>query len=228
MAGLGARAATAPPALIGRIFSARRRLQAPMSQASLFDTEEAAFPPGMHFEPDWLAASEETALLEAIRALDLAQARYKQYTARRRVASFGGKFDYDHNRLLPAPPVPPAFEPLRQRAAAWLGVEPGLFNQMLVAEYAPGTPLGWHRDVPDFESIVGVSLLGEGEMRLRPYPPPTGRSDATRSLLLPRRSVYVLEGPARWQWQHSIVPTKVLRYSISLRTGRGSPPLLRR
>jgi alkylated DNA repair dioxygenase AlkB len=197
-----------------------------MSQASLFDHEETSFPPGMRFEPEWLGAAEEGALIETIRALDLREARYKQYTARRRVASFGGKFDYDNNRLLPAPPIPPAFEPLRERVARWLGVEPGLFSQMLVAEYAPGTPLGWHRDVPDFESIVGVSLLGEGEMRFRPYPPPAGRSDATRSLLLPPRSAYVLEGPARWQWQHAIVPTKVLRYSISLRTARGSPLLL--
>jgi alkylated DNA repair dioxygenase AlkB len=198
-----------------------------MSQASLFDTAEWTLPPGMRLEPEWLGAEEESGLIGTIRALELRAARYKQYTARRRVASFGGKFDYDNNRLLPAPPIPPAFEPLRERVARWLGVPPGLFSQMLVAEYAPGTPLGWHRDVPDFESIVGVSLLGEGEMRFRPYPPPAGRSDATRCLLLPPRSVYVLEGPARWQWQHAIVPTKVLRYSISLRTARGSPPLLR-
>ena len=198
-----------------------------MSQASLFDTEETAFPPGMRFETDWLGADEEAALIEAIGALELREARYKQYTARRRVASFGGKFDYDNNRLLPAPPIPPAFEPLRQRVARWLGVAPALFSQMLVAEYAPGTPLGWHRDVPDFESIVGVSLSGEGEMRFRPYPPETARAADVRSLVLPPRSAYVLEGPARWQWQHSIVPTQVLRYSISLRTARGSPLLLR-
>ena len=198
-----------------------------MSQASLFDTDDTAFPPGMRFELDWLGTEEEAALMEAIRALDLHEAKYKQYTARRRVASFGGKFDYDNNRLLPAPPIPPAFEPLRQRVARWLGVAPDLFSQMLVAEYAPGTPLGWHRDVPDFESIVGVSLLGEGEMRFRPYPPASAGAAEVRSLLLPPRSAYVLEGPARWQWQHSVVPTKVLRYSISLRTARGSPPLLR-
>ena len=198
-----------------------------MSQASLFGTDDTGFPPGMRFEQDWLGTEEEAALVEAIRALDLREAQYKQYTARRRVASFGGKFDYDNNRLLPAPPIPPAFEPLRERVARWLDVAPDLFSQMLVAEYAPGTPLGWHRDVPDFESIVGVSLQGEGEMRFRPYPPESGRAADVRSLLLPPRSVYVLEGPTRWQWQHSIVPTQVLRYSISLRTARGSSLLLR-
>jgi alkylated DNA repair dioxygenase AlkB len=198
-----------------------------MSQASLFDTEETAFPPGMRFEPDWLGVDEEAALIDAVRTLALREAQYKQYTARRRVASFGGKFDYDNNRLLPAPPIPPAFEPLRERVSRWLGVAPALFSQMLVAEYAPGTPLGWHRDVPDFESIVGVSLLGHGEMRFRPWPPTAGRPADLRSLQLPPCSAYVLEGPARWQWQHSIVPTRALRYSISLRTARGSPLLLR-
>ena len=197
-----------------------------MSQALLFDTDDTAFPPGMRFEPGWLGADEEAGLIEAIRALQLREAQYKQYTARRRTASFGGRFDYDTNRLLPAPPIPPAFEPLRERVARWLGVAPQIFSQMLVAEYAPGTPLGWHRDVPDFESIVGVSLMGEGEMRFRPYPPESARAADLR-LVLPPRSAYVLEGPARWQWQHSIVPTKVLRHSISLRTARGSPMLLR-
>jgi alkylated DNA repair dioxygenase AlkB len=203
-----------------------------MVQASLFDTDDAddaatSGPPGMRFVPEWLGRDEEAALLEALRLLPLKAAQYKQYTARRRVASFGGQFDYDNNRLLPAPPVPAALEPLRQRVADWLGVPPERFSQMLVAEYAPGTPLGWHRDVPDFESIVGVSLGGDGLMRFRPYPPPVGRSTATRSLLLPPRSVYVLEGPARWAWQHSVAPTPSLRYSVSLRTARGSPALLR-
>jgi alkylated DNA repair dioxygenase AlkB len=199
-----------------------------MSQASLFAAEETVLPSGMRFEADWLGVDEEAALIGAIRALTLREARYKQYTARRRVASFGGQFDYDNNRLLPAPPIPPAFEPLQARVARWLGVAPTLFSQMLVAEYAAGTPLGWHRDVPEFESIVGVSLLGQGEMRFRPYsPPPAPRPADARSLLLPPRSAYVLEGSARWQWQHSIVPTKELRYSVSLRTARGSPLLLR-
>ena len=29
-----------------------------------------------------------------------------------------------------------------------------------IAEYRTGTELGWHRDVPDFEVVAGVSLAG--------------------------------------------------------------------
>jgi len=195
-------------------------------QPSLFADESLPLLPGARFVPEFLDRDAEAALLETIATLTLTEAAYKQYTARRRVAAFGGKFDYDTNELREAPPIPPSLLPLRERVARWLGVEAQRFEQMLVAEYRPGTPLGWHRDVPQFESIVGLSLLGDARMRLRPYPPQPGRAKDTLELALAPRSIYVLEGPARWQWQHSIVETKALRYSITLRTRRGARCLL--
>lgn len=195
-------------------------------QASLFSDEAFALPAGMRYEPAFLGADEQAKLLAVIGEIELSEARYKQYTARRRVAAFGGQFDYDSNELRAAPEIPAALLPLRERVAAWLSVEPSRFTQMLVAEYRPGTPLGWHRDVPDFESIVGVSLLGAARMKFRPYPPSPGRSKDVVQLELVPGSAYVLEGPARWKWQHSIVATRELRYSISLRTARGAAPLL--
>ena len=89
-----------------------------------------------------------------------------------------------------------------------------------MAEYRPGTPLGWHRDVPDYELVAGVSLAGSARMRLRPYPPVDLRRDDVLTLELAPRSAYVLQGTARWGWQHSIMPTPALRYSITFRTRR--------
>jgi alkylated DNA repair dioxygenase AlkB len=196
-------------------------------QPSLFPHETFSRPDGLRFVTDFLSPAEEAALLAAIGRLDLTEARYKQYTARRRVASFGGTFDYDSNELRAAPAIPDSLAPLREKVAAWLAVDPALFVHMLVAEYRPGTPLGWHRDVPDFESIVGISVLGNARMKFRPYPPAAGRSDSAFELDLPPRCAYVLEGAARWKWQHSIVKTQEQRYSISLRTRRGAPLLLK-
>jgi alkylated DNA repair dioxygenase AlkB len=196
-------------------------------QPSLFADEMFAMPGGWRFATDFLSSEEENELLQSIERLTLVEAQYKQYTARRRVASFGGKFDYDSNRLRPAPDIPDSLLGIRARIANWLSIDPAKFQQMLVAQYTPGTPLGWHRDVPEFESIVGISLKGNALMKFRPYPPPTGRSSETLQLDLPPRSVYVMEADARWKWQHSIAPTKELRYSISLRTMRGTPLLLR-
>ena len=177
--------------------------------------------------PEFLAADEAQALVELVRALPLAEARYKDYTARRRVASFGGKFDYDTLTLEHAPPIPAAFMPWVERVSREFEVDVATFAHLLAAEYRPGTPLGWHRDVPDFESIVGLSLLGDATMRFRRYPHRPGERSAALRLALPPRSLYVIEGDARWRWQHSVSPTTELRYSITLRTLRGTPLLLR-
>lgn len=174
----------------------------------------------MRFREDFLTPDEEAALLSQIAALPLHEARYKSYTARRRIASFGTQFDYDDHRLLPAAPIADFLLPLRERIAHWAGVAPQAFSNALVAEYRPGTPLGWHRDVPDYELVAGVSLAGPARMRLRRYPPENPRREDALTLDLPARSAYVLQGVARWGWQHSIAPTPALRYSITFRTRR--------
>ena len=193
------------------------------SQASLFeDRPEDGAPEGWRYEPDFLEPGEEASLVAFIQQLPLAPMRYKQFVARRRGISFGGHYDFDANRLEPSPPLPDELLPLRARAAAWLGCRAESFVHVLVAEYRPGTPLGWHRDVPDFEDVVGISLGGEGQMEFRRYPPrprshPLG--GRLRVTLAPR-SIYCMRGPARWEWQHAVVASDALRYSITLRTAR--------
>lgn len=188
--------------------------------ANLFG-EHSPFPDGFRYEERFLEVDDEAALLEQIRALPLEQAQYRQFTARRRVVSFGGRYDFTHHELLPAQSMPEWLRPLRDRAAAWAGLDGNAIDHALVAEYEPGTPLGWHRDVPDFEAIVGVSLAGSCRMRFRRYPPAKpGRAELV--LDLAPRSIYTMQGAARWKWQHSVSPTKEQRYSITFRTRRGS------
>jgi alkylated DNA repair dioxygenase AlkB len=195
-----------------------------LNQGALFDDlpepVPADLPEGLAYQPGFLSRDDEAGLIELIRALPLQAAVYKQYTARRRVASFGGSYDYDANRLLPAQPLVEALHPLRDRVAAWAGVVPAALHHVLVAEYAPGTPLGWHRDVPDHEEVFGVSLGSTAVLRLRPYPPVAPkRADVVRLHAAPR-SIYALRGPARWAWQHSVAPVDEWRWSITLRTAR--------
>jgi alkylated DNA repair dioxygenase AlkB len=94
--------------------------------------------------------------------------------------------------------------------------------QILVAEYAPGTPLGWHRDVPDFEAIAGVSLGSEAVLRFRPYPPDAAAMRQVVQLEVAPRSIYRLERAARWAWQHCVPPVKAQRWSITFRTPRAA------
>jgi alkylated DNA repair dioxygenase AlkB len=201
------------------------------TQADLF--QATALPEGLRYEADFLSESEEAALLDAIGTLPLQAARYKRYTARRRIASFGSGYDFDSNALQPAPSIPDFLLPLRARAAHWVDVLPETFAQALVSEYQPGTPLGWHRDVPDFGVVVGISLHGWARMRFRPYPQGSATHGAPFALDLAPRSAYVLRGEARWRWQHAVSATKSLRYSITFRTlasraPRGSVPASRR
>jgi len=172
------------------------------------------------YEPEFLSRDEEQALIELIRTLPLHAAKYKEYTARRRVTSFGGSYDFDANKLLPAQPLIEQLHPLRARVARWAGVEPEALRHVLVAEYAPGTPLGWHRDVPDHEDVFGVSLGSTAVLRLRPYPPKDPKRADIVKLRAAPRSIYALRGPARWAWQHSVTPVDALRWSITLRTAR--------
>lgn len=186
-------------------------------QGGLFDAP-SVLPEGLVYQPGFLSEAEESAALEGIRALDLREAQYKEYTARRRIASFGAGYDFDANELTPAPALAPFLLPLRGRIAAWTGLPAEEFGYALVAEYRPGTQLGWHRDVPQFERVVGLSLAGAARMRLRPFPPRKG--DPILWLPLEPRSAYLLQGESRWAWQHSIPTVRELRYSITFRTRR--------
>jgi len=123
------------------------------------------------------------------------------------------------NELSGAAPIPEFLYPLRAQLAEWAKIPVAHLAQAMVAEYQPATPLGWHRDVPDFEDVMGVSLLGHARLRFRPWPPQQNQR-ATCALELEPRSAYLLHGAARWQGQHAISPTRELRYSITFRTRR--------
>ena len=194
----------------------------PSAQQDLFGSPAPALPEGMRYQEDFLGRQEEAHWIGVVSALPLQEMHYKAYTARRRGVSFGGSYDFDANRLEPAAALPLALEPLRERVAAWAGLPESAFVHALVAEYRPGTPLGWHRDVPDFEDVVGVSLGAEAVMGFRPWPHLAGRRGAALALTIAPRSAYLLRGPARWAWQHSVKPTKALRYSVTFRTARAA------
>ena len=153
---------------------------APRAQQAELFAADPVLPNGLVYRAGFLDAGEEAALLAAIAALPLHEARYKGYRARRRVASYGSSYDFEANELQRGGPLPAAFEALRARLADWIGVAPEAFGNALIAEYRPGTPLGWHRDVPDFERVVGVSLASACRMRFRPYPPRAPRRAAPR------------------------------------------------
>lgn len=193
-------------------------------QAGLFD-EPGELPGGLVYQPEFLTRADEDALLAAIAPLPLREARFREYFARRRVAHFHDGHDapgYDDGGAdsFTSGPLPAFLADLRARVAQRLDVPATDFIHALVSEYRPGTPIGWHRDQPAYGIVVGISLAGWGRMRFRPYAALDARH--TVALDVAPRSLYVMRDAIRWQWQHSMLPTKALRYSITLRT-RAAP-----
>jgi alkylated DNA repair dioxygenase AlkB len=190
-----------------------------MTQLALFENSQLPIP-GLRYEQDFISRQTELMLLAEIARLDFRPAQYKQFTARRRIVSFGSSYDFSNNELQPAPVLPDFLAPLRLRVAQRIGISPDQIVHAMIAAYSPGDTLGWHRDVPNFEIVAGISLQGRGRMRFRPYPHVRGARRKAIALDLEPRSAYVLRDAARWQWQHSVPPAQALRYSITFRTAR--------
>ena len=189
-----------------------------LTRMALLFPDPVDLPPGFVYHPDVLTGEEERNLLEGIRALPFNEVRMRGQVARRRTIHFGWTYGYETWRVEPGPPIPGLLLPLRARAAAVAGVAPEAMAEVLVTHYPTGAGIGWHRDAPAFGAVVGASLLGACRFRFQ-----RGRGPArqTRTLLLEPRSAYLLDGAARWDWQHAIHPGKEERYSVTFRTLRG-------
>jgi len=190
-------------------------------QAQLFDAPEQ-LPHGLVYLPEFITPAQEAELIESITPLPFREARFQQYFARRRVVHFHPeaeteRYDKADEETFSSGPPPAFLVALQQTVAARLGLDAAQFVHALVTEYRPGTPIGWHRDKPIYGVVVGLSLAGWGRMRFRPLDPKVSK-DAMVLLDLAPRSLYMMQGAIRWDWQHSLLPTKMLRYSITFRT----------
>lgn len=178
-------------------------------------------PEGFVYQPDVLSAPEEQALVERVRELQLQEFDFHGFTARRRTISFGWHYDFARSRLGKADDIPAWLLPLRQTAAAFAGLAADRLAHVLVLEYGPGATIGWHRDKAAFGDVIGVSLLSRCRFRLRRK---TGSRWERASLTVEPRSAYLLRGPSRSEWEHSIPAVNALRYSITFRTLREALP----
>jgi alkylated DNA repair dioxygenase AlkB len=172
---------------------------------------------GLKFDPQFITAADEAALLDVIRPLDFRQMKMRGVVARRRVLHYGVNYSFETFRATPGPPIPAFLLPLREKAGGFAGVDPAALAEALITEYSPGATIGWHKDAAPFDIVIGISLASECRFRFR-----RGKVRAweTAEMLMPPRSAYVLDGAARREWEHSIPALKQLRYSVTFRTLR--------
>ena len=132
--------------------------------------------------------------------------------------SYGWKYDFEAREVREAEAIPSWLLALREKAAEFAGITPDQLQQALVMEYDVGAAIGWHRDKAVFGDVIGVSLLSSCRFRLRRK---AGTKWERASLKVDARSAYLLRGPARTEWEHSIPGVEALRYSITFRNFRG-------
>ena len=187
-----------------------------LPQPDLFD-DAPALPAGLVYRPDFITPAEEMDLVARLESLPFAPFQFHGFEGRRRIVSFGWRYDFNEGGLKRAEAFPAWLRPLADRAADFAGVSPAAVAHALLTEYAPGAGIGWHRDRPQFEDVVGVSLLAPCRFRFRRREDGGWRRAA---FVVQPRSAYLLRGPARREWEHSIPPLDQTRYSITFRTFR--------
>lgn len=195
-----------------------RSLRAGAVQPSLFDLPIAPrtpLPEGFRHQTELITSAEEQALVARFADLDFQPYEHKGYLGHRRVAGFGWRRGPDGALVETGEPLPDFLGPLLDKVVAFTGLARPTFAHVLVTEYAPGAGIGWHRDRPPAIAIAGVSLLSPCTFRLRRR---SGEAWERASIEAAPRSAYLMSGPSRSQWQHSIPPVGALRYSVTFRT----------
>jgi alkylated DNA repair dioxygenase AlkB len=185
-------------------------------QFSLF-AEETAGPEGLRHADAFVSSDVEETLIGEIAALPLTPFQFGQYEGKRRVASFGFSYDYTLRRLTEAEPIPEWLGDVVRKVEAFGGSSTRI-QQVLCTEYDVGVGIGWHLDKPQFDRVIGLSLGSHCNLRFR-------RQASTKwerfSLEARARSLYLMSGPSRTEWEHSISAVPEKRYSITFRTMAG-------
>jgi alkylated DNA repair dioxygenase AlkB len=177
--------------------------------------EPIIIPDGFRYYDEAISKEQEKELLNFIGTLNFQPYMMRGQASRRGIVRFGHDYGPIGGSHHVVQPMPPELTKLRAIAAEKIGESPEDFVASVVTCYPPGATIGWHSDMTQFGPLVfGVSLASSCTFRFRP------KKDRSKNfkITLEPRSLYVMEGEIRSDWEHSIPPVKTLRYSITFRT----------
>src|SRR5688572_14245159 len=176
------------------------------------------YPEGFNYTEGFITEDEEKLLLKIISGIALHTFNFQGFEAKRKVATFGYDWNFSTRVLSKGLEMPAGLKFIIDKVAQHLSIDSADFAELLITEYPVGSVINWHRDAPPFDLIAGISLMSNCVFRLRPHDKAKQGRGSIISFPVERRSLYVIHGPARTEWQHSIAPVKDIRYSITLRT----------
>ncbi|WP_244501532.1 alpha-ketoglutarate-dependent dioxygenase AlkB [Sphingomonas gellani] len=171
--------------------------------------------PGLAACEKLVTAEAERDLIRRIDAEGLAPFRFQGWLGKRVTRSFGWSYDFDTGRFAPTDAIPDWLQSAKRDAARFAGLDPDELVQALLIRYDSGAGIGWHKDRPVFEHVVGISLGAPATMRFRRR---IGPKFERASAVLEPRAAYHLSGEARHGWEHSIAEMEQPRWSITFRS----------
>ena len=172
---------------------------------------------GFGYVEEFLSSAEHGRLFEQLSALTFGPDVFRGQQLRRRYAQFGQAYRSTGRKLVAAPAIPGFLRALEERAR-WLANAP---EAMYVTYYPYGAGIRWHTDAPCIgECIAAVSVGDAARLQLKCGNVTTVACD----LQVKPGSLYLLRGPARWEFQHRIMPVKAQRYSITFANWHLSEP----
>lgn len=180
-------------------------------------------PVGFHYEPEFLDVKEHTALFERVKELTFDHPEVRGHPLKRGYVQYGSEYITATKKLKPAPPLPEFLVAIVEKARPHCP-ECLPFNQCIITYYPKGAQFTPHIDKPCFgDCIFAVSLGAAARFQFQP-----ADSDETcYELGLAPGSLYVMSGPARWDYKHGLPELKATRYSLTFRhVLEGAPNLV--
>jgi alkylated DNA repair dioxygenase AlkB len=158
--------------------------------------------PGLLYMKDYLTEKEEKKLFKQ---LDRGEIPWENDLSRR-TSQFGTSYNYKSKKvnILPDRPVTGIIKTLAGNISESFG---GDFNNIICNEYTKKQGITAHTDSKIFGEIVCGVSIGSGANMVFEH-----KTKGKLNLWLEPRSMFLMEGEARYDWKHSISPLVNMPY----------------
>lgn len=167
--------------------------------------------PGMLVLPNFCTSDEEEKIIEHI-IIEGSNGRWQSLKSRT-VQHYSFKFDYstksvNREQIIADKGLPEWVEPIIEKYMERFENKPLRPNQLTLNRYDPGGGIPFHVDTHS-SFLSPLLILSLGSQTVMDFRISTGDKYTFYSVLLPRRSLVVMDGESRYAFEHCIRPRKM-------------------